>query len=452
MDYRTATKKIALALRKSGVFVSVRLGRDSGNPRRGQEVLVQVSRGEVSQVQTFFEAVTKILKPVGFKPLGWGSGKVWKDIDDTIWVDAEDGYHLKAEEVKTFAIQVREKIIPLNQRKGHLREALQRIANDVPSSRVHLLPILRKHACGCDDGVVAGDLDEMFAGRAYTTPNGPDGAENKKDFGTAPSMGGPGKWKGKKKDKCFYETGDEADRCYVTTNGGPGGQKKPSSGGAGADGSGKRQEYNQKYKKQRWNKGAAERLAELRAKKAGSGAANAKYLDRLSAPAKAKIMKAVARHYGVSIRVMDAELRDPEAEDLYEYLAFDNTMAMQVYRGFKSLRLASRLAELRSQKRAAWSPPKINKALARAVAKRADKNWAQIGVTSLKSIRDALSGTIVSDMNMSDRVDYSGAVTAWKAKISDADLRKIFRWIEEIKNGKSKRQYRMTDEALARLK
>ena len=345
MDYRTATKKIALALRKSGVFVSVRLGRDSGNPRRGQEVLVQVSRGEVSQVQTFFEAVTKILKPVGFKPLGWGSGKVWKDIDDTIWVDAEDGYHLKAEEVKTFAIQVREKIIPLNQRKGHLREALQRIANDVPSSRVHLLPILRKHACGCDDGVVAGDLDEMFAGRAYTTPNGPDGAENKKDFGTAPSMGGPGKWKGKKKDKCFYETGDEADRCYVTTNGGPGGQKKPSSGGAGADGSGKRQEYNQKYKKQRWNKGAAERLAELRAKKAGSGAANAKYLDRLSAPAKAKIMKAVARHYGVSIRVMDAELRDPEAEDLYEYLAFDNTMAMQVYRGFKSLRLASRQAQ-----------------------------------------------------------------------------------------------------------
>ena len=51
------------------------------------------------------------------------------------------------------------------------------------------------------------------------------------------------------KGKCFYETGDEADRCYVTTNGGPGGQTKPSSGKAK-----NRHEYNKKYRKQRLKK------------------------------------------------------------------------------------------------------------------------------------------------------------------------------------------------------
>jgi len=49
--------------------------------------------------------------------------------------------------------------------------------------------------------------------------------------------------------KCFYETGDEADRCYVTTNGGPGGQKKPKTGPAS-----NRTEYNKKYRKQRLKK------------------------------------------------------------------------------------------------------------------------------------------------------------------------------------------------------
>ena len=73
-------------------------------------------------------------------------------------------------------------------------------------------------------------------------------------------------------------------------------------------------------------------------------ASNAKYLNGLSAPQKAKILKAVAGHYGVSVREIEGELTDRDAEALYEYLAFDNGMAMQVYRDFKSQRLAAKTA------------------------------------------------------------------------------------------------------------
>ena len=84
-----------------------------------------------------------------------------------------------------------------------------------------------------------------------------------------------------------------------------------------------------------------ERYRTTWARQAGSGASNAKYLDGLPAPKKEKILKAVAKHYGVSTREIEGELKDREAEDLYEYLAFDNGLAMQVYRDFKRMRLAS---------------------------------------------------------------------------------------------------------------
>jgi hypothetical protein len=74
--------------------------------------------------------------------------------------------------------------------------------------------------------------------------------------------------------------------------------------------------------------------------KIGSGAANAKYLDSLDPRRKAAILEAVAKHYGVSVRDIEAELKDRDAESLYEYLAFDRGMAMQVYRDFTSMRLA----------------------------------------------------------------------------------------------------------------
>jgi hypothetical protein len=76
-------------------------------------------------------------------------------------------------------------------------------------------------------------------------------------------------------------------------------------------------------------------------KTAGSGSANAKYLNGLSPQAKAKILKAVAKHYAVSVSEIEVELTDRDAEALYEYLAFDRGMAMQVLRDFKAMRLAS---------------------------------------------------------------------------------------------------------------
>jgi len=62
--------------------------------------------------------------------------------------------------------------------------------------------------------------DEIEAGREH--------GEHGKGYGmSGPDVRGPGKWQPKPKGKCYYETGDEGDRCYVTQHGGPGGQKKP---------------------------------------------------------------------------------------------------------------------------------------------------------------------------------------------------------------------------------
>ena len=63
---------------------------------------------------------------------------------------------------------------------------------------------------------------------------------------SGPDARGPGKWQPKPKGKCYYETGDEGDRCYVTQNGGPGGQKK----NAPANKPG--QKGWKDYEKQRW--------------------------------------------------------------------------------------------------------------------------------------------------------------------------------------------------------
>jgi len=58
---------------------------------------------------------------------------------------------------------------------------------------------------------------------------------------------------------------------------------------------------------------------------------NAQYLDSLSSSQKEEILKAVATHYRVFVSEMEDELIDCDAESLYEYLAFDKVMAMQVY-------------------------------------------------------------------------------------------------------------------------
>ena len=84
-----------------------------------------------------------------------------------------------------------------------------------------------------------------------------------------------------------------------------------------------------------WSKLGSDKTA------AGSGSSNAAYLDGLPPRMKAKILRNVADHYGVSVSEIEIELKDRDAEALYEYIANDNALRMQVYRDFKSKRLAS---------------------------------------------------------------------------------------------------------------
>lgn len=102
---------------------------------------------------------------------------------------------------------------------------------------------------------------------------------------------------------------------------------------------------------------------------------------------------------------------------------------------------------------AAWKPPTLTKALARTVAKRLDKHWAQTGVKGLGSISHAIAQGVLGGMSqMRDRVDNQAAVKKWSEALSKDDLHKMFRMIEEIKNGKGREQYRMTDDALSGLR
>ena len=87
-----------------------------------------------------------------------------------------------------------------------------------------------KVACACGG-------DEVEAGREH--------GETGKGYGmSGPDVRGKGKWAPKPKGKCYYETGDEADRCYVTQKGGPGGQTKPGPSTNKGDW--------KTYEKQRW--------------------------------------------------------------------------------------------------------------------------------------------------------------------------------------------------------
>jgi len=96
-----------------------------------------------------------------------------------------------------------------------LRDQVKKLAAENPELRKHLVPILRKTAeCACDD-------EGIEAGREH--------GEKGKGYGmTGPDVRGKGDWTPKAKGKCYYETGDEGDRCYVTQKGGPGGQTKPA--------------------------------------------------------------------------------------------------------------------------------------------------------------------------------------------------------------------------------
>jgi hypothetical protein len=67
--------------------------------------------------------------------------------------------------------------------------------------------------------------------------------------------------------------------------------------------------------------------------------ANEKYLNSVSDSKKEQILSQTAKHYGVSVPEIAEELVDPEAENLYEYVAFNHSLAMEIYKGFKRLKL-----------------------------------------------------------------------------------------------------------------
>jgi hypothetical protein len=66
-----------------------------------------------------------------------------------------------------------------------------------------------------------------------------------------------------------------------------------------------------------------------------NGAANKMYLDGLSPEARARILSAVAHHYGIPVQEVTDEVTDWDAEALYEYASFNNAMAEQIYRAFE---------------------------------------------------------------------------------------------------------------------
>lgn len=69
------------------------------------------------------------------------------------------------------------------------------------------------------------------------------------------------------------------------------------------------------------------------AKTAGAGAENARYLNSISPQKKMEILEHIANHYGVSVREIEEEVTDMDAEKLFEYAASNNAMAMEIYRG-----------------------------------------------------------------------------------------------------------------------
>lgn len=66
----------------------------------------------------------------------------------------------------------------------------------------------------------------------------------------------------------------------------------------------------------------------------GAGA-NGKYLDSVSADKKTQILRNIANHYGVSLAEAEQEVKDADAEMLYEYIT-NNALRLEVYNDFES--------------------------------------------------------------------------------------------------------------------
>ncbi len=90
--------------------------------------------------------------------------------------------------------------------------------------------------------------------------------------------------------------------------------------------------------KSRYTLRQASRVADrYMSKTAGSGVENARYLESLTPKKKMEILKHIADHYGVSVREIEEELVDQDAEKLFEYAASNNAMAMEIYQGMSRM-------------------------------------------------------------------------------------------------------------------
>jgi len=72
----------------------------------------------------------------------------------------------------------------------------------------------------------------------------------------------------------------------------------------------------------------------------GSNNKNGKYLDSISSDKKSKILKNIANHYGISVSEAEEEVRDEDAEMLYEYIANDQSLRMDVYNDMEKGKMA----------------------------------------------------------------------------------------------------------------
>lgn len=116
------------------------------------------------------------------------------------------------------------------------------------------------------------------------------------------------------------------------------------------------------------------------------------------------------------------------------------------------LKIANELL-IRDRSAADWKPPKLNKTLAKQVAKNVDRHWSVTGVKSLDDIRRAIGrGVAMGARNMQEQINMQKPLKAWMASLSRKELLQMFRLIEEaLYKGRSK-GYRKTDEALNKLR
>jgi hypothetical protein len=67
---------------------------------------------------------------------------------------------------------------------------------------------------------------------------------------------------------------------------------------------------------------------------------NANYLDGLPSDKKSRILKNIAAHYSISVADAEDEVRDEDAEMLYEYIANDKSLRMEVYNDMERGKMA----------------------------------------------------------------------------------------------------------------